>query len=155
MKARWPVRKRLAAVLAQAPGLSTVSVTTTAPMDPSVSAEHVWCSDASGSIQPGPYVSGRQENDDEFTVTIRVLTRRGRTHDECMERVSEIVSAIYDAIADGTDLIDFGVDGDWRVHECNAGESSDSPGTDQAEGFPFATAEVGVDFEVRYLGGTP
>lgn len=154
MKARWPVRKRLAAVLAQAEGLATTRVSVTPPTALRVGAEHIWCSTASGPIVTGPSASGRQINDDEFTVTVGVLTRRGRDHDECMERVSEICSAIYDAVADGTNqLLGWGVDGDWEVHEFTVGSAIDGPGTDPTEQFPFASAEIQIDFEVRYWGG--
>lgn len=157
MRARWPVRKRLAELLERSPLLAGVTVSPVPPNDLSVSSEHIWCAEASGEFVAGPNVAGRQVNEDVFTVTVRVLTKRGETHDECMSRLGELVGAVYDVIADGEvdglALVDWGVDDDWECQEVTPGPFTDAPGTDKDKKFPFASAEVGVDFEVRYFGG--
>ncbi len=156
MRARWACQERLAEVLAAHPLLATLSPTAVPPTDRGAAAEYVFCTDTDGELVDGPLVSGRQINDDVFSVNVEIDTKRGSTHADCMSRLAELLGALYDAVADGevdgTPLVDWGVEGDWEVHEVSVGNVTSGPRTAD-EGFPYATATVAVEFEVRYFGG--
>ena len=157
MKARWPVQQRLAVLLQRHPTLAGVKVTPSPPTQMTSAAEHVFCVGTTGSLTAGPLVSGRQINDDEFTVDVRVITRKGGDMDGVQSRLATLCGAVYDVIADGEvdglPLVDWGVEDDWEVHEVSEGEVTIEPQLDPQENFPYATALIGVDVEVRYFGG--
>lgn len=158
MKARWLVQERLAECLAAHPMLAGLNPSAV-PRPASGAPEHLFCVGTDGDFAPGPNVAGRQINDDVFTVNVRVVTKRGGTHAKVQARLAEIVGAVYDVVADGEidgiPLVDWGVDGDWEVHEVAPGSMSTTPAVDQDNEFPYAQADLGIDFEVRYFGGTP
>ncbi len=156
MRARWACQERLATLLAAQPPLAGLSPSAVPPTDRGAAAEYVFCTDSDGDLVDGPLVSGRQINDDVFSVTVEVDTKRGGTHAECMSRLAELVGAVYDTVADGQvdglALVDWGVEDDWEVHEVSIGNVRSGPRTAD-EGFPYATASIDVVFEVRYFGG--
>lgn len=160
MKSRWPVQKRLADVIARHPILAGAKVTAAPPPEMQATSEHVFCVGSEGALSGVTFYGGRQIKDDAYTITVRVITRKGDgTIDSCMSRASEIAGAIYDVIADGAydglTLVDWGVEDDWEVHEVSPGEASLQPQQDPQEKFFYAVADIGVDFEVRHAGGNP
>lgn len=156
MKARWPCQERLAECLAAHPMLAALNPSPV-PRPASAGPEHVFCIGTEGAIVAGPNVAGRQMNDDEFTVNVRVITKRGGTFAKTQERLAELIGAIYDVVADGgidgIPLVDWGVADDWEVHEVTPGSVTTSPLVDQDNEFPYAQADLGIDFEVRHYGG--
>lgn len=156
MRARWACQERLAGLLAAQPLLAGAFVSPLPPTDRDLSSEYVFCSDTEGDLVGGPFVAGRQVNDDVFTVTLEVDTKRGDSETACMSRLAELVGAVYDTVADGQvdglALVDWGVEDDWEVHEVSFGNVRSVP-RNADEGFFYATALIGVVFEVRYFGG--
>ncbi len=150
MSARWACTKRLAEILSNNDVLRVGTVTPVPPGDQAEpDKEFVFCVDTTGTYVPGPSVTGRLVNDDEFTIRLRLYTSSQDTVGEAMDRLEEMATAVYGLVSDSGNLDALETD-DWSVTEARPGSFETTAGQGPEA---WAAAILGIDVEVRHYGG--
>lgn len=104
---RWDVVSWVVARLRDHPTLQRdSSVDPGWPGDKKLRPSMVWVDDIDGEVSIPVATAGRKHRTDTFRVPILVRTTHGRSIDECMARLFEIVAAVEDELAEASTLED-------------------------------------------------
>ncbi len=146
---RYQVRQQLAALVAEVPALSSVTVTTAYPGDKNLRAEAVWGDRTTGEVEFPYAMDGDKTSRDTFEVVLVARVTGKRTLDECCLRVEEITREVVQKIAStGLTLDGFAVDNE---EVCEVGPISVQTREAEGDRGPIALAEITVTVETQTL----
>jgi len=125
---RWSLTSHLVDLLRNDPTLLGVSVEPGWPGAKHVTAEMVWVDELAGDVAIPLAVAGRKPRDDDFTIPFELRVAGMTTLDETMARVSELVAAIENVLANDPTLGDFDglIDAEITSERMTAGETPES-----------------------------
>ena len=104
---RWVTCERIVALLRQSPQLVGVTVEPGWPGDRDYPlAEIIWIDEVDGPTEIPVMTGGRKQRTDEFDVAIQIKVTGQITLDDTMSRVSTLMAAIENELADDTTLGD-------------------------------------------------
>lgn len=149
MTATWACTEALIEDLKQSEIIAAARVTDVPPSEQQQDKEYVFANGTEGAFEDGPSASGPLIEDEVFTVALIVMVGKRGTAQLAMRRLAEIIGQIRKRVAANQTLVSLETD-DWSVTEVRLRDVKTTPfqSTD-----PYASAELGVEFEVRHYGG--
>lgn len=103
---RWTVTKALIDDIRAAPALVGVAVEPGWPGDRNIRPEMVWVADLDGDVSIPLMNAGRTNRDDRFTIPLEVRVGNQNNLDATMARLTEMVAAVEDVLAESSTLGD-------------------------------------------------
>lgn len=104
---RWQTANQIVELLRLRPPMAGVAVEPGWPGDKFVKAEMVWIDHIAGTSEIPVMTAGRKQRDDKFTIHLLTRVAGYKSLDDTVTRLSEIMGAVEDILADDPTLADF------------------------------------------------